>query len=338
MAFNKVWTLGGLLSALAILAWLGLELFRSGGVPPLVLPPLPTAQGAAITPVPVPNDLDPARVALGERLFHDTRLSHDDTVSCAHCHPLDRGGADGLPHSVGIGGQVGSINAPTVFNSALNFAQFWDGRAPTLEDQVNGPVNNPVEMGSNWPEVLGKLRADSSYVEQFGRIYPDGITAANVRDAIATFERSLNTPGSAFDRWLQGDPSAITDRQQRGYRLFLSYGCVACHQGAALGGNMYERIGVFEPYPPEGVPVRPADLGRFNVTGVEEHRFEFKVPGLRNVALTAPYFHDGSAATLEQAVLVMGRHQLGVDIPDDDVRDIAEFLRSLTGQYRGRPL
>lgn len=279
--------------------------------------------------------LDPAKVALGRQLFHDSRLSKDGSLSCASCHDLKRGGVDGRVHSLGVAGAEGVINAPTVLNAALNFRQFWDGRAATLEAQAAGPVTNPLEMATTWPAVIDRLKADPVMQTQFSGLYPDGLTETNVRHAIAEFERSLLTP-SRFDRWLQGDELALNAEEKQGYQLFKKHGCVACHQGMNIGGNLYQRFGIIGDYFAERPAARRTagnpDLGRFNQTGQQEDRHVFKVPGLRNVALTAPYFHDGSAATLEQAVSVMGFYQLGLTLPNEDVRQIVAFLNSLTGE------
>jgi len=287
-----------------------------------------------ILPIPADHGEEPARVALGERLFHDERLSADNTVSCAHCHRLAPGGTDGLPRSMGIGGALGAIKAPTVYNSRFNLVQFWDGRAASLEEQVRGPVHNPLEMGSNWRQVTTKLGRDDDYPGQFAALYPDGITPANIQDAIASFERSLVTPDSPFDRWLGGDEQALDDQARRGYALFKSYGCIACHQGVNVGGNMYQRMGALGDYfADRGRPVEKADLGRYNVTGDEADRHMFKVPSLRLAAVNPPYFHDGSADTLREAILVMARYQLGRRIPPRDVQAIEAFLRALVGRH-----
>jgi len=292
-----------------------------------------------ISPIPLSIPLDATKVALGERLFHDPRLSKTNTIACANCHVLTLGGTDGKSRSFGINGQQGVINAPTVFNSGLNFRQFWDGRAATLEDQIDGPLTNPIEMGTSWPESIAKLKQDVDYKLAFERIYrKEGICANSIRDAIATFERSLITPNGRFDKYLRGDKSAITADEKAGYRLFKDYGCASCHQGVNVGGNMYEKIGVMADYFKDRGGIVSADLGRFNVTGDAEHKHEFKVPSLRNVALTAPYLHDGSAATLERAIQIMGRYQLGVEIPAADTKLIALFLATLNGEYHGRPL
>lgn len=323
-----------------VLAWLWLA--KSWPQPA----PAPTAAPAGviasarefIVPLPQEIPIDPETVALGKRLFHDARLSRDDSISCASCHSLSKGGADGLRRAVGILAQPSKVNVPTVFNSGLNFRQFWDGRAATLEEQASGPVLNPEEMGSTWEEVVRKLRSDPSYVEAFGRLYANGVRPRNVQHALASFERSLVTPDSRFDQYLKGKATAITADELKGYRLFQSYGCVACHQGANVGGNLFQKLGVMRDYFKTRGDITVADLGRFNVTGRAEDVHVFKVPSLRNVALTAPYFHDGSADTLEEAVLVMGLYQLGTAIPSADVELIVAFLRTLTGRYEGQPL
>lgn len=291
-----------------------------------------------IPPIPESEALDPRKVALGALLFDDPRLSGDGTVACVSCHNMALGGSDQFARSIGAGGALGVVNAPTVFNARFNFAQFWDGRAATLEDQIDGPISNPREMGSSWPEVLGKLRKDREHVAAFQEIYKDGIQVANVKDAIATFERSLVTPQSRFDRYLKGDAGALTEEEKAGYELFKMYRCVACHQGVNIGGNMFAKIGVFGDYVTDRGNVTEADLGRFNVTGRSRDRHVFKVPSLRNVALTAPYFHDGSAKTLDEAVVVMAKYQLGRRISDTDLTRIVAFLQTLTGEFRGQPL
>jgi len=304
-------------------------------VPVSVLP----VNFAFAQPLPQSLALDARKVALGQRLFHDTRLSRDDTVSCASCHSLGTGGVDNRARSVGVGGGVGTINAPTVLNSGLNFVQFWDGRAPSLESQIDGPIHHPQEMASDWPQVLSKLSADAQYPRLFAELYPQGISVDAVKDALATFERSLITPNSRFDQYLAGDVQALTAQEVRGYELFQSYGCSSCHQGQNLGGNMFEKMGLMGDYfADRGDGVTTADQGRFNVTGKPQNLYEFKVPSLRNVALTAPYFHDGHAQSLEQAVVLMARYQLGRSMPADDLAAMTAFLRSLTGQLQGQPL
>lgn len=283
-----------------------------------------------VLPLPPIPRIPKEKVDLGRTLFFEKRLSRDGTISCASCHDPARGGADGLQHAVGIGGAEGSVNTPTVFNAALNVLQFWDGRANTLEAQASGPVHNPIEMDSSWEQVTRKLEADPVYVSAFRALYKDGITADNIVDAIAAFERTLISSGSRFDRYLRGDAAALTESERRGYERFLDYGCASCHQGAAIGGNMLQKFGVLADRLQGRKPTN-ADLGRFNVTRRDEDKFVFKVPGLRDVARTAPYFHDGSVATLPEAVIIMGRVQLGRELTPDDVGSIVAFLGALSG-------
>lgn len=324
------------------LAVLPLALFVEEHSPAATPAPTETRQSfrqvEPVSPLPRQVVLPADKIALGERLFMEPRLSRDDTVACATCHDLGRGGTDRRRFSRGVDGKIGTINAPTVFNSGFNFVQFWDGRAASLEDQVAGPIQNPIEMASSWDQALAKLRADADYRTRFAAIYADGITAANVSDAIATFERSLVTPDSPFDRYLRGDAGALDADQRAGYQRFKDFGCVSCHQGLSLGGNLYQRFGVMRDYFADKPAQTDADMGRYNVTRHEDDRHVFKVPSLRNVAVTAPYFHDGSAATLEDAIAVMGRVQLDRELSTDDTRLIAAFLRSLTGRWQGKPL
>lgn len=321
------------LSLMAVLAvgWLIITERRDEVVAPSV--PEFSRADQVVSPLPSALRLDARKVALGRRLFHDTRLSRDDTIACASCHPLNKAGADGLPVAEGIGKQRGTLNTPTVFNTAFNFRQFWDGRAATLEEQAEGPVHNPVEMASSWAEVLGKLKQDAQYAVDFHALWRDGVTAAHLTEAIAEFERSLITPNAPFDRYLRGDTQALSARARRGWDLFRNLGCVACHQGVNLGGNMYSSLGVMGDFFAErGRPVLKSDLGRFNVTGREEDRHIFKVPSLRNIERTAPYFHDGSVATLAEAVDVMARYQLGEKLTMHDRDDLVHFLVSLNGR------
>lgn len=291
-----------------------------------------------ITPLPLSVALSPEKVELGRRLFHEAKLSGDGSISCASCHSLTTGGVDRLPRSRGMGGKEGSINAPTVFNSGLNFRQFWDGRAESLEEQVDGPLQNPVEMGGTWPKAIAVLMQDSRYQSAFAAIYPDGIQPKNIRDAIGNFERSLVTPNSRFDRFLRGEQAALSENEREGYRLFKRIGCVSCHQGMGIGGNVYQKLGIMEDYFALRGQINAADFGRYNVTQREADRFFFKVPSLRNVAMTAPYLHDGSASTLNKVVRIMARFQLGVKLEATEEAALMAFLRTLTGEYQGKML
>ena len=293
---------------------------------------------SVIQPLPSHVELAPQKVTLGERLFHDTRLSSNDSISCLSCHGLTTGGVDNRAHSIGVNGALGDINTPTVFNSGFNFAQFWNGRSATLEDQIDGPVNNPKEMASNWPQVIAKLSRDATYPAQFSRVYRDGVTAPNIKDAIATFERSLVTPNSRFDKYLNGDSAALSANEKHGFELFQSYGCSSCHQGINLGGNMFGKVGLMGDYFADRGNPTDADKGRFDLNHDGRGMHVFKVPSLRNVARTAPYFHDGHIKTLRQAVATMAKYQLGRPLPVEDMNDIVAFLESLTGEYKGKPL
>jgi cytochrome c peroxidase len=296
-------------------------------------------ESMAITqPIPLDLKFDAKKVALGRALFDEKMLSADDTIACANCHVLRAGGTDNLVRSIGINGAQGGINAPTVLNSGFNFVQFWDGRAATLEDQIDGPVQHPKEMGATWPQVLDKLNHSERYQAAFSEIYADNITIDNIKDSIATFERSLITPNSRFDRYLRGEASALSEKEKNGYLLFQELGCVSCHQGVNLGGNMYERMGLLGDYFGERGDPTEADNGRFNVTQKESDRHYFRVPSLRNVAKTAPYFHDGNAQDLHYAVRIMGRYQLGRLIAEKDVDDIVAFLHALNGELPGSAL
>lgn len=244
---------------------------------------------------------------------------------------MTHGGADIAAVSTGVFGAKGKINAPSVYNAALNFAQFWDGRAQTLEEQALVPIQNQHEMGMSLANAVSVLANDAEYHKAFSEAFGSEPTPQSIGAAIAEYERSLLTPESPFDRYLRGDSSAIADDAKHGYLLFKSYGCVACHQGRNVGGNMFQKFGIMGDYFADRGKVSDEDLGRFNVTQKESDRYVFKVPSLRNVALTAPYFHDGSADTLEKAIVVMGRYQLGRELSEADVADLSAFLRTLTG-------
>ncbi len=288
--------------------------------------------GEPVQPIPVQTTGGTPLVALGRRLFEDTRLSHDNTISCASCHGLDKGGTDQRAHSVGIHQALGGVNAPSVFNSGLNFKQFWNGRAETLEDQVEGPTQHPKEMGSAWPEILQKVGADARYQTDFRALFADGVQRENIKSAIAAFERALTTPNAPFDRYLRGDSEAINAAAKQGYKLFKDYGCASCHQGVNVGGNMFARFGVMADYFAYRGNVTEGDYGRWSVTHREQDRYVFRVPSLRNVALTYPYLHDGTAPTLDAAIQMMGTYQLGRYIEPGDAAKLAEFLRTLTGE------
>ncbi|WP_457750163.1 cytochrome-c peroxidase [Sulfurimonas sp.] len=277
-----------------------------------------------ITPLPQTVKVNHAKAELGKKLFFDPILSHDNTITCATCHDLNNGGDDGLKFSYGIRGQKGSVNAPTVYNACFNFRQFWDGRAKDLQEQASGPIENPVEMGSSFSEVIPKLQR-SKYKKLFDAIYTNGITKQTITDAIAEYEKTLITPNSRFDKFLRGDKNALTQDEKDGYALFKSKGCVSCHHGKNVGGNLYSTFGIFNESSSEW-------LGRYNITHKKRDKYSFKVPSLRNVARTAPYFHDGRTYDLKEAVNIMSQYQLGRYITKEDISKITAFLQSLNGE------
>ena len=293
--------------------------------------------GEPIRPIVAAADVDARKVELGFNLFHDTRLSVDNTVSCASCHGLNTGGVDNHQYSHGVEERLGGVNAPTVYNAVYNFVQFWDGRAVTLAQQAAGPPLNPVEMAStSFEEIIAKLEQDENYVTAFNMLYADGITEANITDAIEEFERTLITPNSQFDKWLLGDDTALTAEELRGYELFKEHNCATCHVGINLGGESYELMGLRRHYfEDRGWELTEEDNGRYKETKEERDRHRFKVPGLRNVELTWPYYHDGSRATMEEAVRDMAIYQCDVELADSDIESIVAFLRTLTGEYNG---
>lgn len=280
---------------------------------------LPSSETEPITPLPDIADTTSPKVMLGERLFADTRLSGDGSRSCLSCHDVRTNGADGNRHDLTSGGKEIALNTTTVFNAALNFRLNWEGNFHTLEEQAAAAFESPGFMGTNLDTVIIKLQADPQMTALFIQTYGKGPDRTSILDAIATYERSLITPGSRFDLWLKGNADALTDKEKQGYGLFKSLGCVSCHQGVNIGGNLYERHGIFRPL---GSP-DPELL---------------RVPSLRNVATTAPYFHDGSAPTLNDAVRRMAAAQLNRTLTDDDVGTIVSFLRTLTGNYHGVPV
>jgi len=269
-----------------------------------------------------------AKVELGKKLWFEPRLSMSGIISCNTCHNLSMGGTDNLKTSIGHGWKAGPVNSPTVYNSSLAIAQFWDGRAADLKEQAGGPIQADVEMNMPHTLAVGILQSIPGYVDEFKRVYgKDKIDIDMITDSIAEFEKTLVTPNSRFDKWLAGDDKALTGKELAGYTLFKESGCVACHNGPAAGGTSFQRMGVVEPYKSSS----PAE-GRSAVTGVDADRFNFKVPTLRNVELTYPYFHDGQARTLEEAVDIMGRLQLGRTYSADEIGSIVAFLKTLTGE------
>ena len=296
------------------------------------------AEGEPVTPLPPIPRLDPGKVQLGKRLFHDTRLSRGNTVSCADCHRLELGGDDDRQRSPSpTDGTPLSFNTPTVLNVTFNFRFNWRGNFRTLKEQNEAVLLDQHVMNMTWEELLSRLRSDEEYRRAFAAVYKPEMEPPDILDALAIFQQSLVTPDAPFDRYLRGDEAAVSEEIKRGYTLFKTYGCIACHQGVNVGGNLFQRLGIFQDPVPSDQAVSVSDLGRFALTGKERDRHVFRVPGLRNVDLTAPYFHDGSMPTLERAVAAMGRMQLGRMLSDQDIGLIVQFLRSLTGVYREPP-
>lgn len=261
------WSLAALAGVVLLLGAVGCEKRSAARNTPANAPLVAGAlDDEPITPIPLQPAvaLDVRKVALGRKLFHEPKLSRDNSLSCASCHPLDRGGSDNRVRSLGIDGQEGEVNTPSIFNSGLNFAQFWDGRASSLEDQVDGPIQSMIEMGSTWHEVVGKLRNSPEHTKAFKEIYRDGVQPHNVKDAIAAFERSLTTPNSRFDRFLRGERGILTEGEKAGYLKFKNYGCISCHQGTNIGANLYQRMGIIGDYFSDRGNITKADYGRFN--------------------------------------------------------------------------
>ncbi|MBL6765353.1 MAG: cytochrome-c peroxidase [Verrucomicrobiae bacterium] len=273
------------------------------------------------------SGVDNARVVLGKALYFDKRLSKDNSLSCNSCHDLKRFGVDGRGFSLGFENHEVGRNSPTVFNAFGHITQFWDGRAPTVEEQAKGPILAAGEMAMPSPEaVVKKLKGIPGYKPMFEAAFPgdkDPVNYDNVGTAIGAFERLLVTP-SRWDSFLSGAEKALSPLEQQGVKAFTSYGCTTCHTGTLLGGDRYMKAGLVKPWPNQ------KDLGRFGVTGNEADKLVFKVPSLRNIEKTGPYFHDASETTLDGAIRKMGRHQLGVEIPKKDVAAIKAFLQTLT--------
>jgi cytochrome c peroxidase len=282
-----------------------------------------------ITPIPQTIEYDKAKAKLGHKLFFEPRLSKDGTIACVNCHILPGSGADPNPVSFGVGGAKGIFNSPTVLNAVFNLSQFWDGRARDLKEQAKGPISNPIEMALPMEAAIETLKADEAYVKAFAKIYADGITPDNVVDAIAEFERALITPNARFDRYLRKEEGVLNEQELRGWELFQKRGCISCHNGINVGGNLYQKSGIFAQGKME---IHDEHFGRFFVTKKEKDKYYFKVPTLRNISLTAPYFHDGSTYSLKEAVEKMMEFQLGI-IPDpEEVDDITAFLMTLEGE------
>lgn len=292
---------------------------------------------SALQPLPDSLQTDAAKVALGNALYHDTRLSKDNTISCASCHALDKGGTDNKSFSPGVGGSLGGVNAPTSFNAVFHMRQFWDGRAANLAEQAGGPPLNPVEMASaNWDEIIAKLQKDEEFTKKFLAVYPKGYSGETLCNAIAEYEKTLITPNSRFDQFLKGDKKALTTQEQMGYQLFVEYGCATCHSGPAMGGQSFEYMNLKDDYFATKKNT-DGDKGLAAHSKLDKDLNRFKVPTLRNVELTYPYLHDGSKQTLKEAVQAMMQYQVGKKQPtSEEIDHITSFLRTLTGQLNAK--
>lgn len=303
-----------------------------------------------IMPAPEPTAEQAAKIELGQMLFYDGRLSTNNKISCSSCHDLTKGGTDNKAKSEGVPGpdgkpQLGGVNAPTVYNAANHICQFWDGRARDLQEQAGGPPLNPVEMGyakpEDWNQIVAKLQQDPDIVARFAAVFGErGMTAETITEAIAAFEQTLVTPFSPFDDYLMGDEGALSEDQKAGWKTFLAHGCATCHSGSAMGGNSFEYINTFADLRSAAAPedYKEGAFGRYDFTKDEKHRDMFRVPSLRNVALTAPYFHTGSVNKLEDAVRIMFRTQSESKFSEKDVEQVSAFLRCTTGRYKGKSL
>ncbi|MEI9893082.1 MAG: cytochrome c peroxidase [Chthoniobacter sp.] len=285
-------------------------------------------------PLPQRIAIDHVKAKLGAKLFFDPQLSGDNSVSCASCHHFDHGGADYGAHSKGVAGQIGAINSPSIYNLEFDFRYNWNGAADTLYQHLDLPMRNPVVMATDFPKIVEKLKKSGDYPQRFAAAFPDGLNEQTVKDALVEYERSLITPNCRFDQWLRGDKKALNTQELEGYQLFKSLGCTSCHQGVNIGGNLFQKFGVMGDYFTDRGNITKADYGRFNLTNEERDRFVFRVPSLRNVAMTAPYFHDGSAQTLPDAVRVMANYQLGRSISEEEISRIVAFLATLTGELQ----
>jgi len=279
-----------------------------------------------ITPIPQNIKYDKQKALLGKKLFSDPRLSRDNTISCASCHNLSTGGDDNKQFSTGIDGKVGNINSPTVFNTTFNLSQLWSGKAKNLKDQAYLSLFKSSVMDGNKTQIIEKLNQDAKYSAKFKTIFTDAITIENVIDAIAEFEKALITPNSKFDKYLRGDKNSLNIDEKKGYKLFKSYGCISCHNGVNIGGNLYQKFGIIKQYKDI-----TNQLGRYNVTANEEDKYHFKVPSLRNIELTAPYLHNRSIKTLASTIEKMIVYQIGQTPNKEDIQKIEAFLNTLTG-------
>lgn len=290
------------------------------------------ADESAVSPLPNPPSSNDEKTKLGALLYRDTVFSDNYSLSCNNCHSLQKSGIDQLANYMGLYGKKGNINTPTTLNSKLNFRQFWNGRAKNFSEVIEDHIADKTVFASSWPIILKRLSSNDTYIELFKQNFQNGeINSANVKDAMIAFLNNLVTPKSPFDRYLNNDKNAISDDAKKGYELFKQYGCITCHQGPNLGGNLFQKLGVYKDYylPTENNAV---NLGFYTITKDPNDKFVFKVPSLRNITLTGPYLHDGSIKTIEEMIKIMGEYQIGESIPVDDIKYIVKFLETLSGQ------
>lgn len=289
-----------------------------------------------ITPIPQTVDIETGKAQLGKSLFFDRRLSKDNVISCANCHLLDEGGDDNVAKGISLTSEENVINTPSIFNSRYNFRQNWDGSARSLNQQIDMVVNNHHEFNNNWNTIISKLSADKTFKKDFDDVYQNGLSKDNIIDAIVEFEKTLITPNSKFDRYLRKEDVKLTGEEMAGYILFKELGCISCHHGKNIGGNLFQKFGIFYDYISERGNITKQDLGKFNTTNRQMDKYVFKVPSLRNIAMTAPYLHDGSAATLDEVISIMGKTQLGKTLSKEEIELIKAFLNTLTGVYNDK--
>lgn len=291
---------------------------------------------SAALPVPLPTSASSDKSQLGKELFNDPLFSANHSLSCNSCHSLQKAGTDQLPHYIGINKIEGTLNTPTVLNAKLNFRQFWDGRAKNFAEVIDDHISDKTVFSNSWENIIEQIKKNDGYVARFKQLYPkDDVTASTVKDAMTVFLDNLLTPNSPFDKYLQGDENALSEDAKKGYALFLKFGCITCHEGPSLGGNLFQKLGIYKEYYTTRPPTH-SDFGLYNLTANEDDKFVFKVPSLRNIELTGPYLHDGSIKTLEEMVEIMGVYQIGQTIPPFQINYIVTFLKSLNGQQEKR--
>jgi len=289
-----------------------------------------------ISPIPQLVILNKSKSRLGKRLYYDKSLSDQNKLSCASCHNPESGGVSNVTLSLNSAGQAVVVNTPTILNSIFNRWQNWNGRISSIEEQIDDSITSPTLMNTSWNDVINKLNKNDGYVSEFYSEYTDVVKREYIIDALKHYINTLITPNSRFDQYLLGDNNAITAEEKAGYEEFKSHGCIACHQGINIGGNVFEKFGIFGNYFKDSGKVNLYDKGRFNITGRQRDLYVFRVASLRNIANTAPYFHDGSAETLEKAVKIMSRYQLGNTISDKEINLLVKFLLTLSGEYRDK--